>query len=246
MPNQRLRIGQLTTALADGDRRFRLAVEGLELAPGAVLAVTGASGSGKTLFLELLGLLRAPEAGGDYALLDAAGREVTDLGALWARGARSSALAATRGGVFGFVPQSGALIPFLSVVQNVTLTQRVTGREDAGRVHLLLDRLGLATVKELRPDALSIGQRQRVSIARALAHRPAFVIADEPTAALDQDAAETVMALLIETATIEGVGVILSSHDVDRLDRLALPRLHFASQMVGPGEIFSTAEMQAC
>lgn len=246
MLDQRLSVGRLTTALADGDRRFRLAVEGLELAPGAVLAVTGASGSGKTLFLELLGLLRAPDAGAEYALLDAAGQKVTDFGALWERGARSGALAATRGGVFGFVPQSGALIPFLSVVQNVALTQRVTGREDAERVHRLLDRLGLAAVKGLRPDVLSIGQRQRVSIARAMAHRPAFVIADEPTAALDQDAAETVMALLIETAMMEGVGVILSSHDVDRLDRLALPRLHFTSQVVGPGEIFASAEMRTC
>lgn len=245
MPDHRLRIGRLTTALSDGDRRFRLAVEGLELAPGAVLAVTGASGSGKTLFLELLGLLRAPETGADYALLGA-GREETDLGALWARGARSGRLAAMRGGVFGFVPQSGALIPFLSVAQNVALTQQVTGREDADRVHRLLDRLGLAAAKTLRPETLSIGQRQRVSIARALAHRPAFVIADEPTAALDQDAADTVMALLIETAVLEGVGVILSSHDVDRLERLALPRLHFASRVEGPGEVVSTAEMASC
>lgn len=235
-----LRIRKISTALADGDRRFSLTVRNLDLKPGAVLAVTGSSGSGKTLFLELLGLLRAPDPDADYVLEDAATGQ-TNLGGLWRQGARSTALSAMRGGLFGFVPQAGALIPFLKVRDNVALTQKLAGRPDPARVDALLDRLGLSTVKGLRPDALSIGQRQRVSIARALAHRPAFVIADEPTAALDQDAAGTVMSLLIETAGREGVGVVLSSHDTDRLSRLGLRRLHFMSREAAPGTVVSEA-----
>lgn len=240
-----LRITRLSTRLADGDRSFRLSVTDLDLPAGAVLAVTGASGSGKTLFLELLGLLRAGD--GDIAYhLHAANGQATDLGALWASGNRSSRLSAARGSLFGFVPQSGALIPFLSVVQNVALTQQIAGRPDIGRVHDLLDRLGLSAVKSNRPDSLSMGQRQRVAIARALAHNPSFLIADEPTAALDRDAAETVMTLLLETASADGVGVILSSHDTDHLHRLGLSRFHFSSRAIAPGEILSTAELTAC
>lgn len=235
-----LRISQLGARLSDGDRQFRLRVEGLDLRAGEVVAVTGASGSGKTLFLELLGLLRAPEAGADYHLTDPA----TDLGGLWRAGPRSARLAAVRGNLFGFVPQTGGLIAFLSVEGNIALTQRISHREDASHRARLMGRLGLSALRHLRPAALSIGQRQRVAIARALAHRPAFVIADEPTAALDPDAADAVMALLLETARDEGAGLILSSHDAQRLDRMGLPRLHFTSVTDTEGHVLSQAVLQ--
>lgn len=233
-----LEIGRLATVLADGERRFELLVEGLRLAPGDMLAVTGQSGTGKTLFLELLGLLRRPAAGADYSAAAAGARQ--DLAALWQDG---GALARTRGALFGFVPQTGALIPFLTVAENAALTQRVTGRPDPGWAAHLLDRLGLAQVARLRPAALSIGQRQRLSIARALAHRPAFVIADEPTAALDPGAADTVMSLLMEQAREAGAGVILSSHDLARVAALGLRRLDFQSGETSAGGAVSRATM---
>jgi putative ABC transport system ATP-binding protein len=239
-----LQIGTLATRLADADRQFTLRVEGLDIDSGAVLAVTGASGSGKTLFLELLSLLRAPEPGADYRFAgDGAGQ---DLAALWRSGPRGAALAHARGRLFGFVPQTGALVPYLSVERNVALTQAITGRPDPDRVARLLDRLGLAGVARLAPSALSIGQRQRAAIARALAHRPAFVIADEPTAALDPDAADAAMAMLLEVAAEEGSGVILSSHDLGRLGRLGLARLHFTARSLGPGQVETTAEVLEC
>lgn len=209
--------GRIT--LRDGDRAFHLQVDRLEIKPGQAVALTGASGSGKTLLLELLGLLRAPASSTQYRW------QGEDLAALWRGGPRNANLARRRGALFGFVPQTGALMPFLSVADNIALPQRVTGREDAAWCTGLMERLGLEPLKDMMPGALSIGQRQRVSIARALSHRPPFVIADEPTAALDSASADGVLGLLLAAAAEQESGVILSSHDLDRLARHDIPRL---------------------
>ncbi|MDK3075222.1 ATP-binding cassette domain-containing protein [Sedimentitalea sp. JM2-8] len=235
-----LRDGDIS--LRDGDRAFRLRVDEFSLAAGKTVALTGASGSGKTLLLELLGLLRAPGGGTRYRW---EGQGGVDLAGLWSRGARSADLARTRGRLFGFVPQTGGLMPFLTVSENIALPQRVNGRTDAARCDALIDRLGLRDVAAIRPGALSIGQRQRTAIARALSHRPAFVIADEPTAALDSDSADTVLDLLLDVAKSEGSGVILSSHDVERLARFDIPRLRLSVRTVG-NAVTSSPEAVPC
>jgi putative ABC transport system ATP-binding protein len=214
-------------ALADGDRAFELRADAAKLDAGEIVALTGASGSGKTLMLELLGLLRAPAEGTTFTFGE------RDLGGLWQAGARSPELARARGEVFGFVPQTGGLIPFLTVAENAALPQRITGREDRERLEHVLAHLGLSDVAAMLPAALSIGQRQRTAIARALSHRPSFVIADEPTAALDPESADGVLRLLLETAQEEGAGVILSSHDLDRISRFGLPRWRLDVQADG-------------
>lgn len=202
--------------VADVDRVFRVEIDALDLPSGGVIALSGASGSGKTLILEVLGLLRPPARGTLYA---AAGN---DLAALWSHGAAGDELAHMRATLFGFVPQTGGLLPFLDVADNIALPQRICDRTDAAWCADLMERLGLAELRALLPDALSIGQRQRVAIARALAHRPAFVIADEPTAALDAQSADQVMALLLEVARDTGAGLLLSSHDTERVTRFGI------------------------
>lgn len=227
-------------SLRDGDRVFRLQVDDMTLNAGDAVALTGSSGSGKTLLLELLGLLRHPGAGTGYHWTGAA---PVDLAGLWARGARDPELARMRGRMFGFVPQTGGLMPFLTVAENVALPQRIHARRDEDWCRELLAALGLSDIALLRPSALSIGQRQRTAIARALAHRPSFLIADEPTAALDSDSADAVLDLLLRTARAQGSGVILSSHDTGRLDRFSIPRLKMRVQTNGtqvtsrPGEV---------
>jgi putative ABC transport system ATP-binding protein len=228
----------LEISLADGDRHFCLTVDRLELSRSAVVALTGPSGAGKTLLLELLGLLRPPSRG-SYVVGD------TDLSRLWARGARGAALAQARGRVFGFVPQTGGLLPFLTVAENVALPQRVTGQRDPSRVAYLLDRLGIAAVRHLRPGALSIGQRQRTAIARALSHRPPFIIADEPTASLDPDAADTALGLLLEAVQDEGTGLILSSHDLPRMAHFGIPQARLEVVAQGQG-VISRLESRQC
>lgn len=235
-----LRIRNGLIALSDGDRAFRLQIDHLDLDPGQAVALTGVSGAGKTLVLEMLGLLRAPGPGTRYDLGD------DDLAGLWAQGPRGADLARTRGRVFGFVPQSGGLMPFLTVAENISLPQRVNQCLDAGWTGDLIDRLGLAEVAALTPGALSIGQRQRTAIARALAHRPPFVIADEPTAALDPDSADTVLTLLLEIAAAQGTGVIVSSHDVARIDRFGIKRLALRVQTDPDGTVISRLEAAPC
>lgn len=211
MTRSAVKIDQMSITLQDRERRFALAVDGLTIAPGQAVALTGASGTGKTCLLELVGLLRRPDDGARYVLADGAG-EQRDIGRIWRNGG-ASALSQLRGRSLGFVPQSGGLLGFLSLGQNIALSQKISGRIDADWVAELADRLALGDVLGLAPDALSIGQRQRGAIARALAHRPALVLADEPTAALDPDSAEAAMRLIVEAAQLGGSAVLISSHD---------------------------------
>jgi putative ABC transport system ATP-binding protein len=207
----------MSCLLTDKDRTFRLDVSGFQLDSGQALALIGHSGTGKTLFLEMLTLLRRPEVGSTYASLD--GDVVADLLALWGD---PVALQRRRATLFGFVPQTGALLRYLSAWDNAALAQELTGRIDLDWLGTLFDVLDLTQERDKRPEGLSIGQRQRVAIARALAHKPAFVIADEPTSALDPDNALVVLKLLLKLARETGTGVLLSSHDQRLLDRLSI------------------------
>ncbi len=229
--SSRLHIGQLDTCLRDGERSFDLCIEKLQLDAGDIVALTGPSGSGKTLALELLCLLRAPTGTGSYQL--AKGGDFTDLAALWDAGVRNPVLARTRGRVFGIVPQTGGLVPFLTVRENITLPQKVNDCDDADWICTLVERLGLSSVEDMTPADLSIGQRQRTAIARALAHKPNFVIADEPTSALDPDSADDVLRLFLVAANELGCGVLLSSHDQSRIDRFGLDRWHVSVRTKG-------------
>lgn len=224
----------LSTVLRDADRTFRLEIAAFHMRPGTVVALSGPSGSGKTLVLELLGLLRRPNLPARFHFAQE-GQADADLAGLWQ--GKGAALAATRGSLFGFVPQSGGLLPFLTVAENIALTQRIAGTEDPAWVDALMQRLNIAAVRNLRPGALSIGQRQRTAIARALAHRPAFIFADEPTAALDPDASEAVMQLFLDLAAETGCGVFLSSHDLELVLRHGLARLSMRVETDGTSVI---------
>ena len=229
-------------SLSDGDRVFRLEVDKLTLQPGKAIALTGDSGSGKTLLLELLGLLRRPGQGSRYRY---DGDNPTDLSGLWRAGARSADLAQLRGRLFGFVPQSGGLMPFLTVAENIALPQKLNNRVDPDWCRSLIAALRIEDVTGLYPGALSIGQRQRTAIARALAHRPGFVIADEPTAALDSDSADAVLEQLLDMSRAHNSGVILSSHDTARIARFGLSRLHLSVTTDG-SEVISTPKERPC
>lgn len=177
----------------------------LQVAPGECAVLCGPSGSGKTTLLSIAGCLLTPKEG----RLSIAGEEVTGLA--------SEGLVRLRREKLGFVFQHSHLLPFLTVEENLEIVGRNAGLEKAvlkERTDALLDRLEMADHRRKKASVLSGGQRQRVAVARALIHKPAVVLADEPTAALGWEIGQVVVELLIQHAREEGAGLLVVTHDM--------------------------------
>ena len=168
----------------------------LDVRAGVVTAVTGRSGSGKSTLLHLLAGLATPDAGE----IEVLGRDVAALD--------ETERALLRRNHVGVVTQGGDLVPFLTAQETVEL--RVG---DAKRAREALAAVGLADLAQQRVSRLSLGERQRVAVARALAARPALLLADEPTARLDEENARAVGALFVELARETGTAIVCATHD---------------------------------
>jgi putative ABC transport system ATP-binding protein len=191
------------------------AVDGitLEVAPATSVAVTGPSGCGKSTLIGLIGGLETPTSGrilvGDREISALSERERAQL----------------RREQFGFLFQSDNLLSFLTAVENVSLQLSLVGRNlngDRDRPRTLLAALGLAEHADKLPDQLSGGQRQRVGMARALVHRPAVILADEPTGELDSVSSAEVIELLLAAQAEAGATLVVVTHDprvAERMDR---------------------------
>ncbi|MEN1835018.1 ATP-binding cassette domain-containing protein [Pseudomonas lijiangensis] len=222
-----LRIKGLKIQRGTGSNAHRVHVPELNLVRGAVLAITGESGCGKSTLLETLGLLLAPEALGQYRL----GNQ--DIAALLAADDQV-ALADVRARSLGFVLQSGGLLPFLKVRENINLPRRLLGLSSkSAHVERAIDALHLGPLLDKLPQALSIGERQRVACVRAIAHQPQLLLADEPTAALDPHNARQLFELLLGLVDELGLSALVVSHDWSLVDSFGLPRLNAVNL---PGE----------
>jgi putative ABC transport system ATP-binding protein len=190
------RLGKVTV---DALRGINLTVQ-----PGEFLAIVGPSGSGKTTVLNLIGCLDTPTSG--TVVLD--GVEVDGL--------RPAQLAELRSQKIGFIFQSFNLIPVLSASENVEYPLLIQGLPAAQRhaaTAQALEHVGLAALARHRPGELSGGQQQRVAIARALVTSPSLILADEPTANLDSQTAQEIIAFLLRLNRTQGVTCIFSTHD---------------------------------
>jgi putative ABC transport system ATP-binding protein len=192
----------------DVHKRFgrTVALDGASIAvsPGEVVAVVGPSGSGKSTLLHCAAGILRPDAGEIW--FD--GRRVDTLG--------ESARSALRRSAFGFVFQFGQLVPELTAAENIALPLMLNGTSRRGALaeaRRWLAQLDLAEAAGKRPGELSGGEGQRVAVARALAHRPRVVFADEPTGSLDSLSGELVMNLLVSLAGDEGVAIVIVTHD---------------------------------
>jgi putative ABC transport system ATP-binding protein len=172
----------------------------LRVAPGEFVAILGESGVGKSTLLNCIAGLDNVAAG----RVRIAGTEITAL--------PETQQALLRRAQLGFVFQAFHVLPHLSVAHNVGLPLLLQGRPDDARVRAVLAAVGLGGFDDRLPQTLSGGQLQRVAIARALVHRPALILADEPTGNLDPATAERVLDLLSAQVRREGAACVLATH----------------------------------
>jgi putative ABC transport system ATP-binding protein len=193
------------TKMFEAGRTEVWALRGVDLVvqPGEFLALVGPSGSGKTTLLNLLGALDVPTAGKLMVL----GEQIAALS--------KRARAQLRLRSLGFVFQAYNLVPVLTALENVEFVLELQGVTAGRRVRAreVLAELGLADLAGRRINELSGGQQQRVAVARAVAAKPALVLADEPTANLDGENAETLMHLMRDLRDRHGMTFIFSTHD---------------------------------
>jgi putative ABC transport system ATP-binding protein len=190
------RAAGLNFFYGEGEARFQVLFDiGLEVSPGQLVVMTGPSGSGKTTLLTLIGALRSLHEG----RIEVLGQDLSRLD--------PAGLVRVRRDI-GFIFQMHNLFDALSAYENVKMALQLTGEHSAA---------------EMRRRVLSGGQRQRVAIARALANRPRLVLADEPTAALDQDSTRNVVRLFKELTVEDGAAILMVTHDhriIELADRL--------------------------
>lgn len=179
-----------------------LDVEHLSVAQGGSLLLLGPSGSGKTTLLHCLAGILRPTSG----KVVVAGESLYEM----SEGKRDR----FRGTTIGLVFQRLHLLDALTVTQNLRLAPSLAGIPvDKNRIRETLERLDLTDKANARPHQLSMGQRQRVAIARAVMNKPQLILADEPTAALDDKRAQAVLSLLALEAQQAGATLIVATHD---------------------------------
>lgn len=233
-----LGAGTLAARLFDVRKTYRKgprdagfqALRGVSLAipSGGFTALMGPSGSGKSTILNLLGGLDSPDAG----RVETLGRDLAGLS--------DAALSDLRLRSIGYVFQFFNLLPNLTAARNVEIPLRlanVADTEAKGRSIEALRRVGLAEKAERKPHELSGGEMQRVAIARAVVHRPALVLADEPTGNLDRATGRQILELLRDLSAVDGLTVLMATHDArgrEFCDRL----IHIQDGLVvdDPGE----------
>jgi ABC-type lipoprotein export system ATPase subunit len=207
----------------DGSVVSVIDIQDLAIADGEQVALIGSSGSGKTTLLHMIAGIVAADSGQieyqlngegaiDIAKLPEADRDVF------------------RGSHVGYIFQTHHLLGGFTALENVLLGMSFTGRKpDRAWARRLLDDVGLADRRDYKPEKLSVGQQQRVAVARALANRPKLVLADEPTGALDPATAQQVLELIRKLCVEVGASLLLVTHDLDIAHQL--PRVLSLSEI---------------
>lgn len=195
----------------DGEVTPILDIEAFDLGPGEQVALHGSSGSGKTTLLNIIAGILSPDSG--TVMLDG-----VDLAT-----ASESVRDRHRGRTIGYVFQTFNLLQGYSAMENVWLAMQFGGlAPDRARAQALLTRVGLGDRLKHKPSQLSVGQQQRVAVARALANGPRLVLADEPTGNLDPDTAEHVFDILLRLVHGTGLAALIATHNLEfaaRMDR---------------------------
>lgn len=188
-----------------------MSIKRLDIARGAKLAFIGESGSGKSTLLELLAMLLRPDSCTEFSLRPQDGGIQHDLASEWLLN-HTEKFAEWRGRHVGYIMQTGGLLPYLTVQENIELPLRLLQIPLQDTARQWTSKLAISAQLGKLPAMLSVGQRQRAEVARALAHGPAILIADEPTSAVDPINAERMVELLCELADEFNVTLLLATH----------------------------------
>lgn len=204
-----LSLRNVTLELGDGDSKVRpLDDVSLEIKRGEFIGVIGPSGAGKSTLLAVAGALSIPDSGSVHVL----GQDLAELAHSQGK------LAQFRLRNIGFVFQSGNLIPALTAADQLRLINKISGGSSSFDPMPLLDSVDIAHKAKNLPRQLSGGERQRVGIARAFVTNPGLLLVDEPTAALDRQRSQQIVALLAAQCHTRGVATMMVTHDHEVLE----------------------------
>jgi putative ABC transport system ATP-binding protein len=233
-----LRLRDLRKDRARGrESAYSLFVPAFSLRLGEKALITGPSGCGKSTFLDLAGMVLKPDAAGEFLFFPGAregGTDACDAAAAW-KAKRFEDLAAWRRSV-GYVLQTGGLLPFLTVRDNIRIRRRLLGLPpDPEQEEKTAAQLNITHLLREFPARLSVGERQRAAIARALAAGPSLVLADEPTASLDPENARTVLRMFTACAEEAGAALIVVGHAPEQMRGMHFRRLRIRIRVVESG-----------
>jgi len=210
--NQLLTLQNLVKIREKGDTFFTLKVDKFHVYKGEFVGIFGPSGCGKSTFLDILGLILSVNEAENFSL-NVNGKMPIKIMEL-----NDAKLAIIRRRHIGYILQSGGLLPFLSVKNNILLSGRLNNLTIPEETFFtLVEQLGIRDQINKKPQHLSGGQRQRVAIARALIHKPALILADEPTASVDRPTALEIRDQFKTLAKENNLTVLMVSHDTEML-----------------------------
>ena len=221
---------------------YRLEIPQMEVRAGDRIMLLGDSGSGKSTTLDLLALVLKPDDGGRFVWRP--GGLDLDLNQMW-RGGRADDLGRLRLADLGYVLQTGGLLPFLNVRDNILLPaelKKMPAPDRQRRLEELFEVLKIGHLAQKYPGQISVGERQRTAIARAVVHEPALILADEPTASLDPPTADRVFDLLLDLSRRSAL--VVATHDRQRARRHGFEvfEIHFPPERPGTAVLKGQSE----
>ncbi len=223
--------------LVDG-AGFRLRIPSIEIGEEENIALVGHSGCGKSTLLDMLALALHPDSADEFRLMPKK-VEAVDVNQLWQKKKRNR-LAMLRKQHIGYVLQQGGLLPYLTVRENIELPRRLMNLPEDDSARSLAKVMGIHRQLDKLPGLLSAGERQRVAFTRALSHRPAILLADEPTASLDPITARKIMAVVMELVKGLKITMITASHDWAHVYKMDLRSLHQEAEVLDNGNVYQS------
>lgn len=217
---------------------FRLVVPNIQIKAQEHIALIGHSGCGKSTLLDMLALILHPDESTEFSLHPVDGG-CHDIDNLWQR-RRQGRLSQIRKQHIGYVLQSGGLLPYLTVRENIELPRKLLKLPDDDSINSISKVLGIGRQLHKLPGLLSAGERQRAAFARALSHRPTILLADEPTAALDPITAQKIMAVVMELIKGLKITLITASHDWAHVYKMDLRTMQQEAKVVDEGQVYQS------